>query len=34
MLQLNLSSNLVSVFGALFIGSVMLSAALPVVPVA
>ena len=34
MLQLNLRSNLVSVLGALFIGSVMLSAALPVVPLA
>lgn len=34
MLQLNLRSNLASVFGALLIGSVMLSAALPVVPVA
>lgn len=34
MLHLNLRSNLVSVVGALLLGSVMLSAALPVVPLA
>lgn len=34
MFQLNLRSNLVSVVGALFLGSIMLSAALPVMPVA
>lgn len=34
MSQLNLRSNLVSVIGALFLGSVMLSAALPVMPLA
>jgi hypothetical protein len=34
MLQINLRSNVASVLGALFIGSIMLSAALPVVPIA